>query len=200
MQKHKKHDFICISLGSWCSSCLSPASQAVCLAVTCPPDRCCHALSALSNLGIRMGSILQVHSTWLVRAVLLIKVFLYYAGYFKWLNIALFLACRQNCIHLDVLPGCLATRLQKDPDLSFQGLAWIEWSSRSLSMGDASQGRKKKKTRKSKPCLGVVQIVCFLLNSDGGLVWIMLEVVLLFVPDKELRPSLFIIFKQIFSL
>lgn len=63
------------------------------------------------------------------------------------------------------------------------------------------QARVEEKNQKdSKLCLEVLQILSFLLNSDGGLVCRMLAVILLFVPDKELRPSLFISFKQIFSL
>lgn len=63
-------------------------------------------------------------------------------------------------------------------------------------MGNASQSRKQKQKQKdSRLWLEVLQILCFLLDSDGGVVSMIPTDILLFVPDKELRPSLFIHFK-----
>lgn len=191
----------CIVLGCSCSYCLFPAPQVVCLAVKCPTDEADKAWQQLSNLGIWMGSILQVHSAWLVRGVLLINVLLYYVGLSKWLSTDP-VFCLQAELYTPRYVFCLDIWPQQCRRT--QTWAFKAYSRLSDLVGLfkwVMQARvEEKKQQDSKLCLEVLQILSFLLNSDGGLVCRMLAVILLFVPDKELRPSLFTSFKRIFSL
>lgn len=97
-----------------------------------------------------------------------------------------------------VLPGHLVTTLQKDPQLSFQGLSDLvglfKWVMQTR-VGKANKiHHHHNQNRKWGFSRGVAKTVLSL-GPDGGLVCMMLAVFLLFAPSKELRPSLFISFK-----
>lgn len=97
-----------------------------------------------------------------------------------------------------VLPGHLVTTLQKDPQLSFQSLndlvGLFKWVMQTR-IGKANKTHHHyHQNRKRGFSRGVAKTV-FSLGPDGVLVCMMLAVFLLFVPSKELRPSLFISFK-----